>query len=572
MATIDLNGRLLAGAPALEDPMATAPRFQFSRALAAVLLCLPWLMPFAPGPSPNAVPWMASAVCALGILVLLPSARIPLGRLLLVALALLYIVLHPAQGAIDRAALVGAAALIAIGFSVGRGAAGTPTVSLIAGTWLVAALLSSVLALLQYFDLAAALHPWVYVGKAGEAVADLRQRNQLATLTSIGFAACVWFAATTRRRLALYCGASLLLAFANAATTSRTGLVQWTAITVLLLIWRSPVRGRALRVCGCGVAAYALASWMLPPLLERYTGTAADSMVGRLAADLGCSSRRVLWRDVLALIAERPWFGWGWGELDYAHFTHLYGNVPRFCDILDNAHNLVLHVAVEVGVPAAVALCVVVGAWLMRMRPWRKSGHEQQLAIMVLTVLALHSLVEYPLWYGPFQIALGLAWGLTRSADSLAATSLRGRQRAAIAAFGLAFIAYASWDYARVTQIYLQPEERRAAWRDNTLEQARKSWLFGNHAKFAELTLTTPTAANAATVHQLALDMLHYSPEPRVIERLIESATLLGRNDEAVLALARYRAAFPQDYARWRANTNSPAAATGASGPVERLP
>ena len=51
--------------------------------------------------------------------------------------------------------------------------------------------------------------------------------------------------------------------------------------------------------------------------------------------------------------------------------------------------------------------------------------------------------------------------------------------------------------------------------------------------------------------YDLARDMLHYSPEPRVIEKVIESAVMLGRDDEALQYLARYRAAFPQDHARW---------------------
>ena len=50
----------------------------------------------------------------------------------------------------------------------------------------------------------------------------------------------------------------------------------------------------------------------------------------------------------------------------------------------------------------------------------------------------------------------------------------------------------------------------------------------------------------------LALRMLQYSPEPRVIERLIESATLLGLDDEAAFHLQRYRVAYPKDHARWQ--------------------
>ena len=54
-------------------------------------------------------------------------------------------------------------------------------------------------------------------------------------------------------------------------------------------------------------------------------------------------------------------------------------------------------------------------------------------------------------------------------------------------------------------------------------------------------------------MYELPGRMLHYSPEPRVIELAIESATMLGDEDEAVLHLARYRAAFPADYAKWSA-------------------
>jgi hypothetical protein len=55
----------------------------------------------------------------------------------------------------------------------------------------------------------------------------------------------------------------------------------------------------------------------------------------------------------------------------------------------------------------------------------------------------------------------------------------------------------------------------------------------------------------AEQVHALAASLLHYSPEPRVIEPLIESAALLGRDDEVAYHLQRFRAAYPKDYARW---------------------
>jgi len=44
-----------------------------------------------------------------------------------------------------------------------------------------------------------------------------------------------------------------------------------------------------------------------------------------------------------------------------------------------------------------------------------------------------------------------------------------------------------------------------------------------------------------------------------VVQKLIESAVLLGRDDDARYYLTRFRAAFPEAYARWaRAHESLP--------------
>ena len=49
-----------------------------------------------------------------------------------------------------------------------------------------------------------------------------------------------------------------------------------------------------------------------------------------------------------------------------------------------------------------------------------------------------------------------------------------------------------------------------------------------------------------------ALRLLHYSPEPLVIRRAIESAIYLGHDDIAKAHMARYRVAFPREWDEWR--------------------
>jgi hypothetical protein len=339
------------------------------------------------------------------------------------------------------------------------------------------------------------------------------------------------------------------LAVGNAATTSRTGLGQILALGLLACLWPGPRRARMVLWAG-GLLAYSVAAVGLPWLLEIFSGVAGGHLWDRVAAVDACSSRRVLWSNVLHLVGQRPWLGWGWGELDYAHFVVLYDG-GRFCDILDNAHSLPLHLAVELGLPAALLVCGGLLWAIARAKPWRECDPARQMAWAALAVICLHSLVEYPLWYGPFQIALGLCLGLLWPALRAPTEGYAWGAKAALAALVVAACAYASWDYRRVSQIYMLPEARAQAYRGDPMPEIRGSWLFRNQARFAELTITPLTQDNAQWTFDIAAELLHFSPEPRVIEKLIESGIALGRSDEMLLHLVRFRAAFPEAYSAW---------------------
>ena len=485
--------------------------------LAFFFITLPWLNPFPPGPSPAAVPLLFSWACA--------------------------------------AALLGACSRVP-----GRRLAGR-LVSAAAWAWLVAGLLSSVMGLGQYFGAGGSFLPWMNQTELGEAFANLRQRNQFATLTNISLAALVWLATTGRfagRTRWLVWAAAGLLAAGNAASSSRTGLVQLGLLCVMFWAWGGWRPPAVRRVLLAAVLAYALATLALPWLAG--LDLSLFGMVARLrAGDQICASRLTLWSNVLHLIAQHPWLGWGWGELDYAHYITLYDG-PRFCAILDNAHNLPLQLAVELGIPVALLVCGGLTWWVVRARPWFDTDPTRQMAWAILALILLHSLLEYPLWYGPFQIAFGLCvallWATRPGKVSTSNRPVALDVRAQVATISIAFVLltavmYAAWDYHRISQIYLPPEQRDAAYGGDTLGKVGDSWLFRDQVRFAELTITALTQDNAPQIHALASELLHYSPEPRVIEKLIESAVLLGHDDEALFHLVRFRAAFPKEHAAW---------------------
>ena len=498
-----------------------------SRLTLALCLALPWLNGFTAGPSPNFWPLWGAAV--LGIAVLLQWRKL------------------------DAACM--------------------------AQAWLAAALVSSLMAVLQYFGLAAALAPWVSPSELGQSYANLRQRNQFASLTSIGLVSLLvmqaWHArpeSVPRRGLAgltaLAAAAALLLALGNATSSSRTGFLQWALILLVLLgAWlkggglRCRRPGAALGLSLWAFACYALLLMVLPRSLLAWQGADIGSMAERLVAS-GQDSRRLIWENVAHLIAQKPWSGWGWGELDYAHFMTVYPGL-RFSELLDHAHNLPLQLAVELGVPAALAICLGLALWVWRAQPWREREPGRLLAWGVLAIIGIHSLLEYPLWYGPFHWAalLCIVWlGRTRHMKKgLVSGEVSGLARKA--RWGLACIcwmalALTALDYARVSQLYRAPAER---WRIDSShplaisgsgQGSAGSVFFQSEIDFARLTTTPVSLGNAPEIHALALSLLHYSPEPRVVEPLIASAVLLGKTDDAAAYLVRYRRAFSDDM--WR--------------------
>lgn len=447
---------------------------------------------------------------------------------------------------LEPAALAGALLVIALAAGVGASLVESGDAWLIARCWWIVAAISTAMALLQFFELAGSFAPWISPTEAGTAYGNLRQRNQFASLTAIGLAALLWEA---RRGTSLFVLVPIAawLGLGNAASVSRTGLVEFIGLAILMAIWPGRSRRQA-QVAASALAAYGIGVLVLPQLLEMVTGSSGESLWQRVSHPDSCAGRAVLWSNVVHLIHERPWLGWGWGELDFGHYMTLYPG-KRFCDILDNAHNLPLHLAVEFGLPVAVAVAALVAWAVLRARPWSEADTNRQLAWAVLAVIGVHSMLEYPLWYSPFQIAFGIAVGIVWPREVIGARR-EGVRMVAPAVLAIAVI-YASFDYMRVMQIYLPAEERMPAYRDDPLSRIRQSWLFSEHAQFAELTLTPLTRANAAATFSQSGDMLHYSPEPRVIEKRIESALILGRMDEVREQVERYRAAFPKDHALW---------------------
>jgi hypothetical protein len=472
--------------------------------LVVVLLVLPWVNPFEPGPAEAMVQGLLSLL-ALGVWLLLPW----------------------------RAEGPGAMARV------------------LATSWLLAALLSTGLALLQYTGNASQWAPWVSQSPLGTVYANLRQRNHFASLISLGLVALIWLAARRGKPEAppswAWVLAAAWLGLGNGLSSSRTGLLELVLLLGLFgLVWRRSQAPGLPRLLLAALVGYVFAVLVLQ-----------SGLVARLQTEPAiCASRSALWSNVLYLIGQQPLTGWGWGGLIYGQFITLFPGL-RFCGLIDNAHNAPLHLAVEFGVPAAVLVCSYVLWRLVLARPWAEQDRQRQWAWAGLAVIGLHSLLEYPLNYGPFQLAaLGCLLALLPTSSDPASRwgrfwRLAAAWRVGVAVGVLALAAFATQCYLQVRSYYPPSGQRLAPFAQGYMAVQPRPWLFGEWLDFAEVANTPVTDANAAHMLALSERVVQWRPVPAIIEPLLRSAVLAQRHDLALAYAERYEAAYPGEYAEW---------------------
>ncbi len=395
----------------------------------------------------------------------------------------------PVGLAASALALLAGAALAALH----GGMASSATAERFFVAWVVAGLFSTVIALLQVFA-----PGWTdgeiiaHSGLPGRAVGNLRQPNHLSSLLLWSSVALVPLIES--RRLPRPFGTVLfaLFVFAVELSASRTGMVGVGVIAAWGLLDRR-LSGRTRLMLLSAPLIYGI-GWI------GMTRWAAEGQhVFGAAARLGESdvsgSRFGIWANTRALIAQVPWSGVGFGEFNFAwSLTPFPGRPVAF---FDHTHNLVLQLVVELGKPLGglVVMLLLASLALALARALRPQGLEGSLsrtAFVMVLLVALHSELEYPLWYAYFLLPAAWAWGYSLQGRSDAHQGAGPAPKPAAPALvmaGLALVAGSLWalyDYKVVSRIF-EPGEDAAPLAQRIRDGQRTLW-FAHHADYAAIT------------------------------------------------------------------------------------
>lgn len=455
------------------------------------------------------------------------------------------------------------------------------------GLWqglLLAATLSAAVGAVQVFAPSFADGDWIArSGFPGRAVGNLRQPNHLSTLLLWGVIALVALGEGRRLTARTVVVGTLGLLLAIVLTASRTGVVG----VLLLAVWGALDRSLARRTRGLLLATPVLygLGWLAFTSWAHATGHVFGGEQ-RFTADGDLSSSRfAIWSNTLSLIATHPLAGVGFGEFNFVWTLTPFPNRP--VAFFDHTHNLVLQFAVEFGLPLAALLLALLlqACWRVARRAHAAAGEEalhRRAGLMLLAVVALHSQLEYPLWYAYFLLPTAWAFGLSlggrmdRSAGSEAPSSsapaaamaagvgtpgVGAKPSAAIAAAGAVLAlggAAAGVDYLSAVSIYTAGvgapplAERIAA--------GQRSLFFAHQGDYAAATTSPPADALPA-----ADRAAHFLLDARLMQTWAEALAANGDLERARHVAARLRefrneqaAPFFEACERWRPEGTPP--------------
>ena len=425
--------------------------------------------------------------------------------------------------------LAAAALVVLVGAALARDGRASTAFHALCVALLVAGAVGAVIGAIQVFLPQWTDGQWIADIAGGRAAGNLRQPNHLSSLLLWSLVALVWLAERERiGRLATMLLGTLLLA-GIVLTASRTGILG----VLLLAAWglldkRMSRPGRARLLVSPIVFALlwvGLAAWAH----QAHQAFGGDEQLAK--GDIS-SSRFGIWANTLALIARHPWTGVGWGEFNFAWtLTPFPGRPVAF---FDHTHNLPLQFAVELGLPLAALVLALLG-WAL-WQAFRASGRcadaatasTLRAAFVMVLLMAVHSQLEYPLWYAYFLLPTAwlFGYGLGRpAAGSATATGPRALFIGGVLLVIGSVLAVA--DYARVVRIFAPP--RGGSTLEQRIADGERSWFFAHHAAYAAATVDDGIAASDIAF-QLAP---HYLMDTRLMIAWSRALARAGELDKA---------------------------------------
>ena len=400
---------------------------------------------------------------------------------------------------------------------------------------------------------------WVFVRVSTVPYSNLGQPNHFNHELWIGIASLFYLHLRGRCRLSLLWPTLLLLLMAATMTTSKSIVLYAVAFTALagLMHWKQPSSPDARKLWQLTLPLLPLV--LLLQLIVSYSGIAGDASLPMATQRLfnqvaGFQIRWRLARTAWDFFLAAPLLGNGIGTLPWQFFVdnshYPLGEGPA---VAEHAHNLLLQLLAEYGiVPVTIMLCLL-ARWARNL--WRQQWQiEHWWLIALLSVAAIHSMLEYPLWYsfflGPTALLLG-------AIDKPVVMLDNGRRGAAmcglIIAVGMVPLIRLRIDYQQLERSFNTPvaESASAAWKNqvDTLTKIQRDSLLAPHVMVALASMMEINDKDLDAKVEVCKQGMKFAPSRRIVFKCGALMALAGDTTGAMAQTELALHAYPKEAA-----------------------
>lgn len=420
------------------SPAARLTAAHFSLAAIGLMWTLPFLQPYHHLPLTSFYSqWLA---IALGIAALSWMARgafwrapaLPVSVLPLLGFAA-FLVLQHALGKVAYGGqvlgaglyIVWAALLVMLASGLRRAIGLDGIVTVLAWFLVVGGLVGAVLALLQHYQISDLPQSLIFPKRWVNVSGNLAQSNHFANYSTLALISLAYLHAIRRLHWAALAAGAVPLLFVIGLSGSRSALVFLAFVLGLALLYaqRRGAEGRRLAVSivaftGVFAAAqwFATLAWVEPP-------GGAETVAQRLVGGEGSSGaatvtfRLQIAAEAWEMFLQAPLLGVGWGQFPWHDFHYRASQGLSITSWpFNHAHNIVLQLLAETGLVGVLLIGAAAVLWIRRLMAAKLDPPHWWL-VALLGVIAIHSLLEHPLWFSYFLGIAAVAIGLVETGD-----------------------------------------------------------------------------------------------------------------------------------------------------------
>lgn len=272
---------------------------------------------------------------------------------------------------------------------------------------------SALIGVLQHFRWSTPLNPVILMKAGTSVVGNLAQPNHFANYTALGLISLGLLYRQSLLKTGYVIALATPLLFVMSLSASRSTWLYLLMMNILAWWWfrRDTEQRLLLRYSLLLLIGFGLMHMIIKlPFLAGAT-TSVDTMQRLFNDSAGGSVRLYIWHEAFLIFLQSPWLGVGFGQFAWNHFQMLPILQPNHISgLYNNAHNIIFMMAAEAGLAGLFVLFASLGIWLYGMRrATLDAAHWWGYA--ALSVLAIHSLLEYPLWYTYFVAIAAILLG-----------------------------------------------------------------------------------------------------------------------------------------------------------------